>query len=476
MIQLRDYQKQAKAGIRSAFMEKKQRVILQLPTGGGKTVIFTDIAKSVADNNKTAIVFTDRKELLKQAGSTFEKFGLEPRYLNAEAKKVEPGYLYVAMIETMKRRIDKPGYETFIQSFDLIIIDEAHKQNFDKIFQYLTSNQFVIGATATPYRDGKMKPLKDYYDKIIIGQQIGQLIATNHLSDVIHYGVPIAGLENVKITRGEFDEKQMGELYDNPVLYTGVLINYQKHCFGKKALLFCATVKNSISMTEQFNQAGIKANHIDANTPKAERDKILTSFKNNEFKVLSNVGILTTGYDQPDIEVIITYRATRSLPLWLQMCGRGSRTAQGKDKFIILDFGENTKRHGFWNDDRIWTLENAKPPKKKGAAPVKECKGCGALIHASVMVCPYCMYEYPVKIETKSYVEVVLEQLTPTEINRKHWDNIWELEKVRELKGYKIGWVLRRLKTFSDFEDYARLKGYKKGWIFFNYKKYLAND
>ena len=474
MIQLRDYQKQAKTNIRNSFLQKKQRVILQLPTGSGKTVIFTDIAKSVSELGKKAIVFTDRKELLKQAGGTFEKFGLKPKYLNAEAKNITDAGLYVAMIETMKRRIDKPGYADFIQGFDLIIIDEAHKQNFDKIFQHLGKNQYVIGATATPYRDGKMKPLKDYYDEIIIGNQIKQLIATGHLCDVIHYGVPIQGLDKVKITRGDFDEKQMGELYQDVKLFAGVVSNYKKHCNGKKALLFCATVKNSISMTEQLNAEGIPAMHLDATTPKSEREKILQNFADNRFKVLSNVGILTTGYDQPDIEVIITYRATRSLPLWLQMCGRGSRPSPGKNRFTILDFGENTKRHGFWNDDRKWTLENAKPPKKKGAAPVKECKGCGALIHNNTIICPYCEFEHVKEVKPKSYVEIMLQQMTPSEVQRNNW-NVYEIEQVRLAKGYKLGWVCHRLKTLEDFQDYERLRGFKKGWSHFNFRKYVRN-
>lgn len=471
MIQLRDYQIEAKIKIKFLFRSGKNRVILQLPTGGGKTVIFSDIAKSVSENNKKVIVFTDRKELLKQAGGTFEKFGLTPTFLNAESKKITNSGLYVAMIETMKRRINKPGYSDFIRSFDLIIIDEAHKQTFDRIFEYLDEKQYVIGATATPYRNGKMRPLKDYYDEIVIGRQINDLIETDNLCDVVHYGVPIQGLDKVKITKGDFDEKQMGRLYQDVKLFAGVIENYTKHCNGKKALLFCATVENSKSMTEQFNAAGIPAMHIDANTPKTEREKILEDFANDKFTVLSNVGILTTGYDQPDIEVIITYRATRSLPLWLQMCGRGSRPAPKKKKFTILDFGENTKRHGFWNDDRTWTLDNVKPPKKKGAAPVKECKSCGALISANTLICPYCGYEAPRKIKQKNHVEVMLEKMTPKQIQGADW-NVYELEEVRKAKGYKLGWICHRLKTLDQFKDYEKLRGFKKGWSNYNYRKY----
>ena len=418
------------------------------------------------------LVITDRKELLTQAGGTFEKFGMKADYLTAATKKLpDQQRLFVAMVETIKRRLSKPDYIEFMQNFSLIIIDEAHKQSFDRLFETITPFQYVIGATATPYRIGKMTPLSKHYDSIIIGNQINELIADGYLSPAMHYGVPIAGLNKVKITAGEFDAKETGKLYDDQVLYTGAVSNWKKYAHGRKTLLFASTVKNSMRMAQSFNSAGVSAMHLDAETPKEERENILSDFSAGKFDVLCNVGILTTGYDEPGVSCIITYRPTRSLPLWLQMCGRGSRIAPGKKDFIILDFGENTKRHGFWDASRHWSLENAKPPKKTGVAPIKECKNCGAFIPANASVCPFCGYEYPKEVKPKTEVEVMLEQMTPTQINSADWD-VYEMEQVRLARGYKPGWVLHRLRTYERFQQYAKLKGYKKGWVYHNYRAY----
>lgn len=470
-MELREYQKKAIVKIREAFLNNQNAVILQLPTGGGKTVIFSEIAKQTASKGNSVLVITDRVELLKQAGGTFEKIGITANYLTSKTKQIEMGGIWVAMVETIKRRLHRKDYVAFVQSFDLIIIDEAHKQSFNRIFEAVNEKQRIIGATATPYRSGSMKPLKNYYDTVIVGEQIPELISTDFLSPAVHYGVPIKGINSIKITAGEFDQKQVEKLYDDATLYGGVIKNYVKHCNNKKALLFTASIANSVKLVAEFNKNGIDAIHIDGETPKPIREQILLDFKNGKYRVLSNVGVLTTGYDEPSIEVIITYRPTRSLPLWLQMCGRGSRIFEGKEAFIILDFGENTKRHGFWDAERTWTLDLVKPPKKKGIAPIKECPNCGALVPVNAQICEYCQHEFPQK-KAKSPIEVVLEKLTPGEINRADW-NVYELEEIRKIKGYKVGWVLRRLKSRADFDDYARLKGYAKGWVFYQSKIYL---
>jgi superfamily II DNA or RNA helicase len=476
MIQLRKYQDTAVHEVKMQFFAGNRSLVLQLPTGAGKTVIFTHMARETFLRGKSVLVVTDRKELLTQAGGTFDRFELNPDYLTANTKQINGGgAVWIAMVETLKRRLSKPDYFDFIRAFNLIIIDEAHKASFDRLFEAIDADsQFIIGATATPYRIGKITPLREYYDALVTGEQIPALIKSGYLAKAIHYGVPISGLDKVKITAGEFDTKEVTELYSDVQLFGGVVENYRKHCDGMKALLFAASVKNSIAMRDQFRAAGYIAEHIEAETPKQEREDILKQFSAGEIQVLCNVGILTTGYDEPTVEVIITYRPTRSLPLWLQMCGRGSRISTGKDQFIILDFGENTKRHGFWDAERIWTLENAKPPRKdgKGAGAIRECHQCGALLPASKVICEFCGAEKPVKKKEKSEVAVILEQLTPSQVNRASW-SVYQMEQVRKEKGYKQGWVLHRLKSKEDFEEYAKLMGYNRGWIYHQTKRYL---
>lgn len=469
---LRPYQSNIIDQTKDQFRQNNRRIIIQLPTGGGKTAIFSAISKMAIDRGNSILIITHRKELLSQSGSTLTKFDLTGQELTAKTKKIEPGILYVGMVETIKSRINKPGYLEFVRSFKIIIIDECHIQNFNKIFESVLPEQFVIGVSATPFRDGKMEPLSKYYDHIIQGVSMKELIDGGYLVNALSYGIPI-DLSQVRITAGEFNEKDLGELYDDNFKYVGAVDQYLKHTPGTKFLGFAPTVKNSIELCRQFNAHGIECGHLDALTPDDERREILNDYNEGRLLGIINVGILTTGFDQPDIETIIIYRATKSLPLFLQMCGRGSRPWENKDHFNILDFGNNIGRHGFWQDERVWSLD-IKPTKKKsekiGEFPIKECPNCGALIRSNASVCDHCGYVFPINAKDEKNAKLVL--LTPSEINRMaEYASISELEDMRKAKGYKIGWVIHKLKSLKEYEEYAQLKGYKKGWAWYQFSK-----
>jgi superfamily II DNA or RNA helicase len=232
-------------------------------------------------------------------------------------------------------------------------------------------------------------------------------------------------------------------------MYKGAIDKYKKFAPGKKALCFNSNVEHSRAMTAEFNFAGISSRHIDGKTPDHTRAKILSDFAKGEFLVLNNCGVLTTGYDEPSIECIIINRATLSLSLFLQMVGRGSRPYSGKDKFIILDMGSNIFRHGWYEQARAWSLD---PPKRKsaldGIAPVKSCPKCEALFNASIMICKYCKYVFPVKekiLAEGTFVElkpkIPIKKLGP-EFHKMTEDELFAYAKDR---GYKPGWVKKQL-------------------------------
>lgn len=180
----------------------------------------------------------------------------------------------------------------------------------------------------------------------------------------------------------------MGDKYNEIELYHGVYENYTRITPNKKAIIFAPNVLSSKILVDDFKDKGLPIEHLDGETPKKKRREILEWFESTPNAMISNVGILNAGFDSPGVEVIILYRATKSLPLFLQMCGRGSRVTETKSKFTILDFGNNIHRHGFWEQDRAWSLK--KKIKKEGVAPVKDCPSCSAIIPASVMECKYC--------------------------------------------------------------------------------------
>lgn len=440
-------------------MAGNRRMILCAPTGAGKTIMFTYIAKNHIEKGGRVLVFTHRKELLSQAGGAFEKFGLEPELITAGSKPDLTKPLHVSMIETFDRRKDE--YSIFIGSRTLIIIDEAHLNSFTKIFEEIPEKSIVIGATATPYRKGKKLPeLAEFYNDIIQGVDTPDLIQMGFLSSAKTYGVKI-DLSKAKLKGDDYD---VSEYYEENKMWHGVVENWKRLTPRTKTLLFSSNVENSKRVTQEFNNNGFPARHIDGTTPKRDREEILEWFDKTRDAIVCNCGILNAGFDQPDIETIILYRATTSLPLYLQMCGRGSRIAPGKKEFSILDFGNNVQRLGFWSDPREWSLRNdIKKSNKEGEHPIKICPGCSAMIAISAKNCQYCGHEF-VKTEEEEWEDrvaelVLLPKKERMKIARGEGNKI--LAKMAREKLISPFWVLHNKSNIEDARDFCYEMGYK---------------
>lgn len=471
MIQLRPYQETAVAKMRDAIRQGKNRMILCAPTGAGKTVIFSFMAWSAVQRSRSVLIVTDRIELLKQSGGALNRLGIIPYEIKAGHEPATlTGQIYVAMVETLARRMKDTRYQRLVSGFDVIIFDEAHKQAFNKLFEYVSPDTVVIGATATPYRDKNQESLDQFYQELIEVTTIPELVQEGYLARPLSYGVPV-DLSQVTMRAGEFDEVSMGREYSRNRVYDGVIDNYKRLTLGRKALAFAASIESSKELTERMADAGINAKHLDSNMNPYDRNKILSWFRRTPDAVLSNVGILTTGFDAPEVEVVILYRATTSLPLFLQMVGRGSRPAPGKDSFHILDFGENIHRHGFWEQERTWSLKKpAKKRKSESAAPVKDCPECGALLHLSARVCA-CGHEFmQSEKEKKEKAFAHLQLLSPPE-RRRIAAGVSLQEKAEMAKAglVKPFWVLHNLRSQEEAREFAGYMGWKwSGWWYHN--------
>jgi len=414
-IQLRPYQQTAIEETRKMIIGGKKRFVFCSPTGSGKTFTFSFMVKSAVERGKRVLILTHRTELLTQAGGALTELGLNPGKIEA-GKNIQyfSKNLYTGMIETISRRMNKLEYINFVQSLDLIIIDECHFGNFDKFFAQISPATVVIGFTATPHREKNQKSLDTMYEGLIEVVSIPDLIDQGFLSEPDSYGVTL-DLSSVAMKGNDYDSNSMGDFYSKQKLFKGVIENYTKICPGTKAIAFTPNVKSSIELKEELIEAGLNAKHVDGNTSGPERKAILKWFKNTPNAILCNCSILTTGFDEPSIETVILYRATKSLPLFLQMVGRGSRVIPGvKSKFNVLDFGNNILTHGFWESERNWSLKKKKKKKKgEDAPPVKECKKCGGLNPISVTVCKYCEKPFPVPKKSKEDQEIAYLQLLP---------------------------------------------------------------
>lgn len=490
-MQLRPYQQELKKETSGLFSNGHLRVILCSPTGSGKTVTFADIAQSAVKNGVNVMIAVDRKELLDQAKRKLIEYGLNPSIITAGRTVRHGQKCYVATVQTLVRR-------EFPQ-IGLLIIDEAHKQIFDKLLDSGRYNDvFTIGATATPKRSGKMNQLSKYYSKIVETVTIQDLIAQGFLTPAITYGAKM-DKSHIKIKRGDYETQDLYKAFDKRTLYAGVVDKYLKFAKNTQAICFCVNVEHSKKVVQAFNAAGVSAVHLDGNTPKAERESILKAFHLGRFKLLSNVEVLTTGYDEWKIETVIVNLATKSLPKWLQMCGRGSRIVPKgvnatKDYFNIIDMGGNVHELGMWEQSREYSLSH-KTKEEVGVAPVKECpeteldengrSGCGCIIPAPAPICKYCGYIFPPpKKETPKeaeFIQIENYELLPAELVGKQFGSmtIRELEEVKRIKGFKHGWLVKQILIHKDLSlmEYAKYKKYKypRMWVERMEKMYIKN-
>jgi superfamily II DNA or RNA helicase len=460
-MELRPYQIESGSSIKTAFSSGRRRVILCLPTGAGKTVVFSDLASQVASRGKRTMIVVNRKELIKQAYQKCVTYGLDPTII-APGHYFRENFCYIASVDTLVRRT--------LPEIDLLIIDEAHIVVFDKILAAYP-NTHTVGCTATPLRTAK-HPLDRYYQEIICPISISELISMGWLMPAISYGSK-QDFSELKMKGDDFDNASLFDAFNKTNLYEGVIDNYNQFTPGTKAMCFNVNVEHSLRMTEEFNRAGILSYHIDGKTPDKERERIIKRFAEGAFPVLNNVGVLTTGFDEPSIQTIILNRATASLPLFLQMCGRGSRPWDDKTHFNIIDQGSNIFRHGFWEDDRVWELSPQRKKKADQAAPIKECQNCHALVHASAKVCKYCQWVFPVKEKELQKAEfTVLERPNmPKHLQGRKWSDmtVSELVEYAGVKGFKSGWIIHQCKQRPDpsgaLKELQELKGYKQGWL-----------
>ncbi|MFN5415749.1 MAG: DEAD/DEAH box helicase [Flavobacteriia bacterium] len=330
-------------------------LLYQLPTGGGKTVIFSEIARKYIEKfGKRVLILTHRIELSVQTSKQLNAIGVGNKVISSDVKKLseEDNFpCYIAMVETLNNRLR--DNENFIEDVGLVIVDEAHYNSFRKIFQYYV-NTNILGVTATPLSSNKALPLNDNYNKLLVGECISSLIDSGYLSnaETFTYDVNLHGL---KIgSNGDFTVSSSELVYGNYFMQEKLLFAYEEVAVGDKTLIFNSGIETSLQVEETFKKRGYKIKHLDSTFSDKDRKAVLAWFKETKDAILTSVGILTTGFDEPTVETIILNRATRSLTLYHQMIGRGSRKLPNKSKFKVIDLGNNVRRFGYWQDFINW--------------------------------------------------------------------------------------------------------------------------
>ncbi|MCW9037595.1 MULTISPECIES: DEAD/DEAH box helicase family protein [Altibacter] len=329
-------------------------LLYQLPTGGGKTVIFSEMVRQyLKHHNKKVLVMTHRIELCKQTSEMLTSFGVVNKVVNSSANLEDQGKYscFVAMVETLNNRLNEDKLD--ISDIGLVIIDEAHYNSFTKLFKFF-DKCFILGVTATPLSSNRSLPMNDNYDELIAGESIENLIENEFLAraEIIQYNMSLTSLEVG--SNGDYTVKSSEDLYATNSMLDTLLEAYRTHSEGKKTLIFNNGINTSVQVYYTFKAAGLPIAHLDNTASKKQRRKILQWFRETPNAILTSVSILTTGFDEPTIESIILNRATKSLTLYYQMIGRGSRILNNKSTFTVIDLGNNCYRFGPWGANLDW--------------------------------------------------------------------------------------------------------------------------
>ncbi len=282
------------------------------------------------------------------------EFGVHTKVINSKVKSLPEDHDYkcfVAMVETLNNRLNDK--DIVFKNIGLIIIDEAHYNSFTKLFKFFTKG-ITLGVTATPLSSNINLPMKNNYDDLIVGESISSLINKGYLAKANMYKYDV-GLTSLKIgMHGDYTVSSSELLYSDVGMQQKLLRSYLEKCKGKKTLIFNNGIRTSKQVYYNFKDAGFEIRHLDNKTPPKERRDILEWFKHKPDAILTSVSILTTGFDEPTVECIILNRATRSLTLYFQMIGRGSRVLPGKKDFTVIDLGNNFARFGPWDGEVDW--------------------------------------------------------------------------------------------------------------------------
>lgn len=414
MLELRPYQKQIVDQIDGLINNAKDKILVVSSTGSGKGAIITYLMDKFANKKMRCLFAVHRRTLVQDIANRVKtNTDLDVSIILPGEKYIDSAYIHIGSIQSImarKRRLFDFG------TFDVIIVDEAHLVN-PKSGDYKTlfdqySNATVIGFTATPIRR-KNRGLGDIFKSMVQTLTYPDAFRDGWLVPARYFIASTPDLSNVKIKMDEYDELDLANVMNKPKLIGDAVQHYYKYANGKRAVCFAVNIKHSLAMCESFNEAGIPAAHMDANTPDIERQAIFKAFNDGEILILTNVGVLSTGVDLPLIEVVIDCQPTKSLALYMQKLGRGLRTSPGKLNVLYFDHANNYDVHGDIADYNEWTLETSvgKGAKKDEGGSTKEkklikkeiiCEHCGHTFIAA-RACPQCKQI----IEYKKYPEYI---------------------------------------------------------------------
>ncbi|MBD2181881.1 DEAD/DEAH box helicase [Planktothrix sp. FACHB-1355] len=468
---LRDYQLQLMQQVFQEWSQGSRRILLTLPTGAGKTVLFAAVAREFTNFGSGVLVLAHREELILQAAQKMEGMTGEPVGIIKAGYPTTPERpIQVASVQTLVRRSPQ-----FWPTAELLIVDEAHhsvSKSYQQIAQHY-QHAYILGVTATPARiDGQ--GFKFLYDTLVVGPSVAALIQIGYLSTFKLFAAPNAiKVSGVRTTGGDYNQRELAAAIDTSLVMGDLIDAWNKFAFGKKTVVFAVDIKHSIAIAQAYQEAGIPTEHLDGNTSEQERHQILERFQTGQTLILCNCGIVSEGVDIPSLEAVQCVRPTKSLILWLQMVGRSLRPHPDKEHAIIIDHTENWGVHGAPDFEWLWSLEPISLSRGRWHVSCPECHHVfKPLSHEQkpyriewsprhgefqiwcLYTCPNCLQKIemekwsggepppPRRVTEDKKAEI---REIPLDCNWVILADICSLATIQRRRNYKSDWVLRRL-------------------------------
>ena len=472
---LRQYQQEFVKGLAIAT-KNHTHAIAQSPRGTGKTKTFVYIAHQLNKRGTTCLILTERENVFEQNLNEAGAIGINPS--TPKWLLIEPGKTYVAMAQTLKNR------PLWIEQFNSqpnqvqVIIDECHSGGYSSLLAKLTNSR-RLGFTATPYYR-LAKHLPELYNTCITTHDVQWFIDNEYLCDYQHT-VRGSDMSGLVIKKGEYTEDSQRKFFGTEAHYNVLFQDLQQTAFNK-CMLFTASIEHCEEVYERLTNAGFQCSI--SHSKREDKKYQLAKFEHlNETNIIVSVGSMTTGYDNPDVDLIVLYRATTSLIVYLQMLFRGDRPKPGMF-FRCLDYGTNGTRLSPYNHPHDWKKLWKQIPKKKsdGVASVILCPKCESMIFVAARVCKYCGFVLPLpppptEIGIASDLTNKLAhlrgkrvaELTPKELALYAKTNNKALFATRIAMAKR--WEEKRFQSSSSTNNFLREfafeMGYKTGWVGF---------
>ena len=407
---LRPYQTQFFEDLRAA-LRVHDRVLGILPTGGGKTRIFTEIAKAARARGAKVQILVHRRELVDQTPDD-----------------------HVTTIQSWT-----PAGE------DLVIVDEAHHACARTWKEKLLECPKVLGFTATPQRlDGG--GLDVVFDSMVIGASAEDLMAWRYLSRYKIFCPPgQADTKGIRKQGGDYARKALSEACSEQKVIAAAVKNWILFGGRRQTIGFCVSVAHMNAVQDQFLAAGINCASIEGRMAKKDRDDIVNRFRKGDIKILLSVDLISEGFDVPSCDCVLLMRPTQSLGLHLQQVGRALRPSD--QHAVILDCAGNSAIHGIPEQPRTWSLQGQTKERKGLVAdlPVRVCPQCFGVHRPTLRICPYCQFKHPLDSRIPEEADIILQ----------------EMEQKKKDMRRAVG----RARSVEDLEAIAQERGYKKGWV-----------